>query len=395
MRLVPTRSIRRTSSDICERGHDMNLLLRNFHVFAPEDEGVEDILVVGTHIVAKGKGLSVSLPELEVLEGEGRTVMPGLIDQHVHVTGGGGEDGMESRVPALAFSDCVKAGVTTLVGTLGTDSHTRTIRDLVATTIALDHQGVSAKCLTGAYEYPSPTLSGSIADDIAFIQPVIGCKLAISDHRCSLPTTEEIIRLASQVRLGGLIGGKVGELHIHVGSSPEGIGPLFVVHKETPLPITMFRPTHMGGHLSQAEDWLHEGGYADFTCGKNAVDAMSTLYGTLGSEEWKRVTMSSDSNGSMPKWNEKKEIIGMDRGRMTSLLDTITSLVGKGMPFPEAIAPVTRHVADALHFRDAGRIEVGARADLLILEGFSPVSLIAKGAWLMKDGVMVKKGMYE
>ncbi|MCH3907081.1 MAG: amidohydrolase family protein [Sphaerochaeta sp.] len=45
-----------------------------------------------------GNNLSVTLPGLQVIDLEGRDVIPGLIDQHVHIIGGGGEDGPESRV---------------------------------------------------------------------------------------------------------------------------------------------------------------------------------------------------------------------------------------------------------------------------------------------------------
>jgi beta-aspartyl-dipeptidase (metallo-type) len=373
----------------------MNLLLKNIHAYAPEDCGVVDLLVVGTHIAAMGKHLDVSIPGLSVRDCEGMTAIPGLIDQHVHVTGGGGEAGPESRVPPLEISDCAEAGVTTLVGTLGTDSHTRTLRDLYAKTMALKNEGVTSWCLTGAYEYPSPALTGSVADDIVFVSSVIGCKLSISDHRCSCPSTDEIIRLASQVRLGGLISGKVGELHIHVGADPKGIAQLFEAIGKAPIPITQYRPTHMGRHLEQAEKWVSLGGYADITAGEDAVKALASLYEKLSPDAWSHVTLSSDSNGSMPKWNERREIVGMDRGRMTSLLTTISLMVGKGVPLSDVLPCCTSHVSEALKFPDAGRLEVGKRADLVLLDRFKARSVMAKGEWLSLDGVILKKGMYQ
>lgn len=372
----------------------MLVVLRHGHVFAPEDLGVQDILVAGGKIVAMGKNLEVVLPGLEEVDLEGAVVIPGLVDQHVHVTGGGGEAGFPSRVPPLAFSDCAKAGVTTLVGTLGTDSHTRTLRDLIAKVGELEQNGITAYCLTGAYEYPSPTLTGNVSDDIVFIKPVIGCKLAISDHRCSYPTTEEIIRLVGQVRLAGLESGKVGELHIHVGADPRGIEQLFEIHEKTIIPVTQFRPTHMGGHVEQAIRWCGIGGYSDITSSSTVANAALKLYEKLGKTCWDHVTMSSDSNGSFPKWNEKREIIGMDRGRMTTLLEGMEAMVKGGMRFTDAISLSTSHPADALHFTEAGHVKVGCRADLCILDGFKPVSVMAKGNWLLKDGQVVKTGMF-
>ncbi|MDD7201938.1 MAG: beta-aspartyl-peptidase [Sphaerochaetaceae bacterium] len=372
----------------------MTVLLRDAHVCAPEDKGVQDILIVGDRIVAMEKKLDVRVPGLEVIDMQGALVIPGLIDQHVHIIGGGGEDGCASRVPPLEFSDCAKAGVTSLVGTLGTDSHTRTIRDLLAKTMSLNHDGVTAHCLTGAYEYPSPTLTGNVADDLVFCEPIIGCKLAISDHRCSCPTTDEIIRLASQVRLGGLIGGKVGELHIHVGADDRGIEQLFEIQQRTILPVTQFRPTHMGRHLEQAQKWCEMGGYTDITSGKKSADAIVTLLSRLDSSKWNLVTMSSDSNGSFPKWNDKREIIGMDRGRMTSLIETIRDVVEKGVPLEAAVSLSTSHVADALKFKDQGRIQPGCVADLAFMDGWEVSSVMAKGQWLMRKGNLVKTGMF-
>lgn len=375
----------------------MAYLFHNAHVHQPKDLGIQDILVVGSTIVAMGNNLSVTLPGLQVIDLEGRDVIPGLIDQHVHIIGGGGEDGPESRVQPLAFSDLAKAGVTAVVGTLGTDCHTKTLRDLFATAMALRHQGVHAWCLTGSYEYPSPTLTGSVSDDLIFIDPVIGCKIAISDQRCSCPGQAELTRLASQCRLGGLIGGKVGELHLHVGADPSGIEVLMRIIHDTPIPASQFRPTHMGRHLEQAQAWIGKGGYADITTGTNAAAHLADLAGKLDEASWRLVTMSSDSNGSMPKWNDKKEIIGMDRGRMTALLSTIRSLVDDfGFTWEKALLPCTKSVAKALRFDGMiGSLEPGKSADLVVLENWKPKTVLCQGEFLARNGEITRKGMFE
>ncbi|MFA6845949.1 MAG: amidohydrolase family protein [Sphaerochaetaceae bacterium] len=372
----------------------MNYLIRNVRL---EDKENVDILVIGSHIIDIGQKLEYSLPAMKIVDAHGARVIAGLIDQHVHSIGGGGEDGPASRVPPIVFSDCAKAGVTTLVGTLGTDSHTRSLRDLLAMTQALDETGINAYCLTGSYEYPSPTLTGDVADDLLFCKPVIGCKLAISDHRCSCPTTEEIIRLASKVRLGGLISHKVGELHIHVGADSRGIEQLFDIIERTILPVTIFRPTHMGSHLEQAERFVRKGGFVDITAGRNAPEAIATLLSRLPPALWPQVTVSSDSNGSLPKWNDKREIIGMDRGRMTSLLQTLSILVEeKGLPLSEVLPLFTSNVAKALHFTQVGSVEIGKQADLVLLDGeFQVQSVMAKGVWLSFDSQILVKGMFE
>ena len=95
---------------------------------------------------------------MAVLDGSGLTAFPGLVDQHVHFTGGGGECGFRSRVPELSLTDFTTAGVTTAVGLLGTDSATRSPKALLAKTKALNEEGLTAYCLTGAYDIPSLSL---------------------------------------------------------------------------------------------------------------------------------------------------------------------------------------------------------------------------------------------
>ena len=82
------------------------LLLRDARVFAPAPLGIVDVLVGGGRILAVGPG-RIEAPAgiaTEVIDLEGRRLIPGLVDCHVHVTGGGGEAGFRTRVPPLAPS---------------------------------------------------------------------------------------------------------------------------------------------------------------------------------------------------------------------------------------------------------------------------------------------------
>lgn len=126
----------------------------------------------------------------------------------MHLTGGGGEGSFITQVPPLKYSEPVKAGVTTMVGLLGTDGTTRSVANLVARTKAFREFGLTAYCLTGNYNYPSPTLTGSVMDDIVFVDEIIGVKIAISDHRSSNMTKESLIKLASDARVAGMLSGK-------------------------------------------------------------------------------------------------------------------------------------------------------------------------------------------
>ena len=158
------------------------LLIKGAEVYAPEYLGKLDILVAGGKIERIGE----ELPEYEgceVMDGEGKIVTPGIIDRHVHVTGGGGEGSFHTQAPPVQLSSLLQGGVTTVIGLLGTDGISRSVENLVAKTKALKEEGISAYCLCGAYGYPSPTITGSVSKDIMFIDEILGLKLAVSDHR--------------------------------------------------------------------------------------------------------------------------------------------------------------------------------------------------------------------
>ena len=63
----------------------MALLIKNAHVFAPKDMGVQDVLMVAEKVVAIGKDLPSTLPDTEVIDAKGQIMTPGFFDQHIHV----------------------------------------------------------------------------------------------------------------------------------------------------------------------------------------------------------------------------------------------------------------------------------------------------------------------
>ena len=372
------------------------LLFKNAEVYGPERLGRMDVLTGGGQILAMEPDLSPNLPGVEVYDVKGRALVPGFLDQHVHSIGGGGEGGLHTRTPELVLSDVIRAGVTTLVGLLGTDGVTKTVESLVAKTKSLNHEGVTAFCLTSAYQYPPVTLTGSVMRDIVYIQEVLGCKLALSDHRGSHPTREEIIRLVSDIRMAGLLAGKPGVLHIHTGAAPEGIEPIMEIVRTTDIPPRHFRPTHLGRHLDQAIAFTHMGGYSDITTGE---DTPSMVHRILEEAVVERITMSSDSNGSLPKWDSKREhIIGMGVGKMTNLYRAVRRMVAEeNIPLETALPFITSNVAKALDlYPRKGAVRTGGDADLVLLDQDLNISgVIAKGRPMMLDGELLVKGTYE
>lgn len=370
------------------------LLLKNIRVNLDNPNQVEDVFVAGGKIQAIGRKLEPMLPNLEVINGDGKTAIPGYIDQHVHIIGGGGEDGFSSRIPEIQFFDCIRGGVTTLVGLLGTDSVTRSVENLVAKTKALRNEGLTAYCLTGAYEYPSPTLTGSVEKDIVYIDEIIGVKIAISDHRSSNICKQDLIRLASQARRAGILSHKPGVVHLHVGGGKSKLALLFDILETEDIPIQTFRPTHVGRVFDDAVRFAKLGGYIDFTADENEKTSAQIMMKAFEQAPIDRITLSTDSNGSMPKWNDKKELIGMGVGQITTLHQTVRSLVRNcGVPLSQAILPSTATVAQALGLAHRkGHLAVGYDADILLLDDKLNVdTVMAGGILMMNDGSIIKK----
>ena len=222
-------------------------LLTNARVFAPEALGLRHLLVAGGRIVWMGE----TLPNLPKSLGArtrdlgGRRLIPGLIDAHVHLTGGGGEAGAHTKVPPLALSRFTRGGVTSVVALLGTDDATRHPRELVTAVHALRNEGLSAWCYTAGYHLPPVTITGSVRGDLAAIDCIIGVKSAISDHRSSQPTLDEFLRLASEAHVGGLMTGKAGVLHLHVGDGSRGLALIREALTGAEIPARVFNPTHV------------------------------------------------------------------------------------------------------------------------------------------------------
>lgn len=329
---------------------------------------------------------------IEEIDLKGKRVFPSLIDGHVHVTGGGGEMGPTSRVPEIKYEDIIMAGVTTLVGLLGTDSTTRSVENLVSKVKALNEYNVRAIALTGAYEYPPKTITGSVKKDITYISEIIGCKLAISDHRASYITEDELVRLASECYLGGLFAGKVGELHMHTGGlGKEGLSKVFHVLEKHEIPIKVFRPTHCKNIVDDAVKFMNMGGYADFTAGDDGLDAIDYA---IKNAPFDKITLSSDSNGSVPIWSKDKELLGIGAAKITELFDTIKALCHNyGYQLKDMIKLASTNAAKALEIDHiTGEIKERLSLDLMALDDNDDIdTVISKGVLEMKDKKVLRK----
>ncbi|MGI6345365.1 MAG: beta-aspartyl-peptidase [Bacillota bacterium] len=381
----------------------MITILKNANIYSPEPIGKRDILILLDRIahIADTINPPQGLGEVQVVDLEGARVVPGFIDQHVHVIGGGGEGGPTTRTPEIQLTQLTTAGVTTVVGCLGTDGTTRHVNALLAKTRALEAEGITAFMYTGAYEVPTRTITDNVRNDLVLIDKVIGVgEIAISDHRSAQPDVADLRKLAAEARVGGLLGGKPGLFHFHVGAGPRGIQPIFDILESTELPISMFTPTHMNRNqalLQQGARFARQGGVVDITSGPNAHKGILQLVNEYNIS-LDNITISSDGNGSMPRFDREGKLVGLGVGSVRANFDTLRDVMLKGhVPMEDALKLLTTNVARNLLLQGRkGCIEIGADADLVVLSDDLEIAQVwARGRQMVADGQAIVKGTFE
>ena len=383
-------------------------LLRNAELFDPAARGRQHLLVGGGRVLwigpeAPALDASLGVHETDL---EDRRVVPGLIDGHAHLTGGGGEAGYGTRVPPVALSRFTSAGVTTVVGVLGTDDVTRDTASLVAAARGLEAEGLSAWCHTGGYHYPPVTLTGSVRGDIVHIDRILGVgEVALSDHRSSQLTLEELLKLAGEAHVGGIMTGKAGIVHLHMGDGERGLELVRAALATAELPARVFNPTHVNrrrGLFDEAMALAERGATVDVTAfpvaeGEDAWSAADAV------ERWldaglppARITVSSDAGGCLPVFDEEGRVQSMDVGAPGALAATLAVLVSRGRPLEQVLPPFTSNVADLLRLAGKGRLHPGADADLVVLDEHGGVrDVMARGRWHFRNRATVVRGTFE
>ena len=377
-------------------------LVRGGDVYAPDPIGVKDILVVGKRVVAIDD--DIVLPEslgVSVIDAAGKQVFPGLIDPHVHVLGGGGEGGPATRTPEIKLSELFSAGITTVVGVLGTDNISRSVDALYAKTRGLCLEGITAYMYTGSFHYPASTITGSVKKDVAFLQEVVGVKTAISDHRDSHMTLDEFARVSSEARFGGMLGGKKGIVHVHMGDGEQGLNPIYNLLERGNIPINQFYPTHVSRNpmlLEQGIEFVKQGGAIDINP-ESSIEATLDVVSKLieSGVDLSRITFSSDGNGSHCVFNEAGDLTGLGVSSVSIIIETLKGIIESDiLSVSDALRFFTCNPADILGLEGKGKIDVGFDADLLVLESdFSLEKVLAQGRLVIDDGKVLVKGTFE
>lgn len=386
-------------------------LLKNAHVIAPEDLGVKDVLVAGEKIAMIGEGLSLpAVYDCEVVDCEGNYVVPGFIDSHVHLIGGGGEGGYATRTPEIQLTDITTSGVTTVLGLLGTDGVTRHVASLLAKARGLEDEGITAYIYSGSYEIPTPTITGSIRNDIILIDKVIGTgEIAMCDHRSSQSPKEAYQQITAEARVGGMLSGKAGVVNMHLGDGEDGLKMLYEITKNGEIPKTQIIPTHVNRNkrlFKEAIEWAKQGGIMDVTSSVSPESGSS--HSVKSSEAVKQaleagvnienITMSSDGNGSMPIFDEAGNNIGVGVASQISILNEFRDMVQKeNIAITDAIKIITSNIAKFTKlYPRKGCLANNSDADILVLDKDLQLQHVwARGTHMVENGKPIVFGTFE
>ncbi len=378
------------------------LLIKNANVYSPKHIGTKDILIGEGKILAIEDTIEIHKKICKYWDAAGKILTPGFIDQHIHITGAGGKNGFASMTPELMLSELIACGSTTVVGLLGTDGTTRSIKNLYAKVKSIESEGLSAYMFTGYYGIEPTYITNTIQEDMIFIDKVLGCKIAITDIRSSYPTELELLRMLRQITVGGMIANKKGILHLHLGNLKPKMDILFKLVQEHEFPIKHISPSHVGRTKALFEEaiaFAKLGGMIDITTGasKYTDPYKSVLYAIESGVSIDKMTFSSDGNAGLDRLDENGKLIGFRRAPIDQNYKQVKELIAsKEVAIEDAIKLITINPAINLGLNNKGIIKVGADADFCCLDNdFNLIDVFAKGKLMMENIDIIIKGNFE
>jgi beta-aspartyl-dipeptidase (metallo-type) len=384
-------------------------LLRGGHLFDPDDRGITDVLICGATVASIAPTIDPAglQAPVEIHELGGARVAPGLVDAHIHLIGGGGGEGYESRLPEIWLSELSLRGITTVVGAPGLDMVSKRMQTLLAKAYALEREGLSSFIYVGGFVRPWGTITGSVTDDLYAIPNVLGVKVALGEHKASRYADDELIDLAAQLYLTSALAQKSAVLHAHLGLRREPASQLAAVIARSDVPPERFVATHVNNGsetLAAAPELARLGAWIDVTsvlgpwsAAKDSVKASVAVRRFLDAGvPLTQMSISSDANASVPQ--PRDGVRDPYWTKVETLPGTVADLVREeGLKLSDALRLVTTNPARALGLAERkGSIAVGRDADVVVLDdAFLVKHVWARGRQLVRDGQPLRRSMFE
>ncbi|WMW80589.1 CIA30 family protein [Undibacterium cyanobacteriorum] len=374
----------------------------------------QKILAARNVLIDQGKIMNVDYKgqikaDMKVVDGKGRTLMPGLIDAHVHAY-------QDQDLPLL-YGVTTQIDMFTAVPLMqemnkrmanGSNTHNA---DLISAGVLATapgghgtEYGMEIETLTKP-EQAQAWVDKRIAEGSHFIKIVIehggaGYKFNSLDSA----TVEALVKAAhvrkkmAVVHIGTFEDAKValkagadGLVHLYVGSAisdaqSKELIALAKQHGSFVIPTFSVLESMAG---VKAEDILNDAGLTNML-NKTQVLPLTNPYGQQENQAWltapKKLTAAMHA-AKIPV------LAGTDAGNRgtqygISLHHELALLVEAGLSPSEALAAATSVPAQAFHLKDRGRIAQGMKADLVMVEGDPSVDITAtrKIVEVWKDG---------
>jgi beta-aspartyl-dipeptidase (metallo-type) len=363
----------------------MLTLIRDGEIYAPAYRGRQDVLLANGHIEKIGsvdqRKLDALGVDYAVIDASGCVVTPGIIDPHEHLLGGSGEGSLAMQSPMLFVEEICRAGITTVVGALGVDTTMKTLPGLLARVKALREEGLTAFLWTGGYNVPPTTMLGDVREDMMFIEECIGAgEIAISDERSLAPDSHALARVVLDAHIGGLLTGKSGVTHFHVGDSDKRLKPMLDLLENFDIKPEWLYPTHVQRTkelMDEAVAFAIDGMWINIDVVEEDAAKWTRYYLDQGGPP-DRFTISSDADSTTPD---------VFYGQICGLV------VEQKLPLEAVLSFVTSNTAEVLKLKSKGRLEEGCDADVLVLsEGSLDIrEVIARGKRMVVDGECVTR----
>jgi beta-aspartyl-dipeptidase (metallo-type) len=358
----------------------MFLVVENGEVRAPEPLGRTSILVAGDRIARIGEIDLAALDRLQLvvdrIDATGCLVAPGFIDPHEHLLGGSGESGWATQTPEIALGELVSAGITTVVGCLGTDTTTKSMPGLLAKAKAFSDEGLTALVWTGGYTIPPATLTGSIRTDMLYVSEAIGAgEIALADNRSSAPSAPELARIVKEAYVAGTLTGKAGVTHFHIGAQPERFRVLNALIGDFDVDPQWLYPTHVERSEALVRD-------AIALASRGATVDMDTVARDL--PKWVRFYLDEGGDPSLLTASSDAAIASP-----RDLFDQIRACAtDPAIGIDVALPLVTTNTARKLKLNRKGALRPGMDADIVVLRerSLDLVEVVARGRRMFRDG---------